>query len=66
MFPNLAAEIKRRGLTQKEFARKVQINENSFSRKINSKAVFNYKEITRIIGFFNPRLSLDYLFYENG
>lgn len=65
MFPNLAAEIKKRGLTQKEFARKVRISENSFSKKINSKAVFNYKEITRIIEFFNPRLSLDYLFYEN-
>lgn len=65
MFPNLSAEIKKRGLTQKEFAEKVKISENLFSKKMNSKAIFNYEEIKRIIEFFNPRLSLDYLFEES-
>ena len=64
MFPNLSAEIKRRGLSQKEFAKAVKISEQLFSRKINSKAIFNYAEIKRIIEFFTPRMSLDYLFEE--
>ena len=65
MFPNLLAEIKKRGLTQKEFAKEVKISEQLFSKKMNSKAVFNYEEIKRILEFFNPRLSLDYLFEES-
>ncbi|MCD7879027.1 MAG: hypothetical protein LUG16_03735, partial [Candidatus Gastranaerophilales bacterium] len=36
MFNNLIAEIKRRGLTQKEFAKRVKINEVVLSRKLNS------------------------------
>jgi len=64
MFFNLAAEIKRRGLTQKEFALKVGINEVLFSKKINSKTLWNLDEIKRILQFFANELSFDYLFFE--
>ena len=64
MFTNLAAEIKRCGLTQKQFARMVKINEVVFSRKINSEAEFKYSEIKRILEFFKLKLAFDYLFEE--
>ena len=64
MFTNLAAEIKRCGLTQKQFARMVKINEVVFSRKINSEVEFKYSEIKRILEFFKLKLAFDYLFEE--
>lgn len=64
MFTNLSAEIKRCGLTQKQFARMVKINEVVFSRKINSEVEFKYSEIKRILEFFKLKLSFDYLFAE--
>ncbi len=64
MFNNLIAEIKRNGLTQKEFAKRVKINEVVFSRKLNSETEFKYSEIVRILEFFNLKLAFDYLFEE--
>ena len=64
MFNNLAAEIKRSGLTQKQFAEKVRINPITFSSKINGKTEFQLVEIKRILEFFNLKLSFDYLFAE--
>ena len=65
MFYNLSAEIKRLGLSQKEFAKEVKISESLFSKKMHSKAIFNYEEIKRIFEYFNSKLSLDYLFEES-
>lgn len=64
MFSNLAAEIRRSGLTQKEFAKKVKMNEVLFSRKLNSQSSWNLSEIKRILEFFELKLSFDYLFAE--
>lgn len=64
MFSNLAAEIRRSGLTQKEFAKKVKMNEVLFSRKLNSQSSWNLSEIKRILEFFELKLSFDYLFEE--
>lgn len=64
MFSNLAAEIRRTGLTQKEFAKKVKMNEVLFSRKLNSQSSWNLSEIKRILEFFELKLSFDYLFEE--
>ena len=64
MFSNLAAEIRRSGLTQKEFAKKVKMNEVLFSRKRNSQSSWNLSEIKRILEFFELKLSFDYLFEE--
>ena len=64
MFNNLIAEIKRIGLTQKEFAKRVKINEVVLSRKLNSETEFKYSEIVRILEFFKLKLALDYLFEE--
>lgn len=64
MFLNLVTEIKRTGLSQKEFAQKVKINDIVFSRKINSLSEWKYSEIKRILEFFNLKLSFDYLFED--
>ena len=64
MFNNLIAEIKRIGLTQKEFAKRVKINEVVLSRKLNSETEFKYSEIVRILEFFKLKLAFDYLFEE--
>lgn len=63
-FLNLIAEISRTGLTQKEFAKRVKMNEVVLSRKLNSQVLFKLNEIKRILEFFELKLSFDYLFEE--
>jgi len=62
MYLNLATEIKKIGLSQKEFSKKVKINAIVFSRKINGDSDWKLSEIKRILEFFNLKLSFDYLF----
>jgi len=64
MFLNLITEIKRTGLSQKEFAQKVKINDVVFSRKLNSSSEWKYSEIKRILEYFKLKLSFDYLFED--
>ncbi len=64
MFLNLMAEIKKSGMSQKEFAKIIEINETTFSKKINSKADFTLIEMQKISNFFGGRLAFDYLFEE--
>lgn len=63
-FLNLIAEISRTGLTQKEFAKRVKMNEVVLSRKLNSQVLFKLNEIKRILEFFELKLAFDYLFEE--
>ncbi len=62
MFVNLAAEIKRTGLQNKEFAAKIGMNSVTFSKKINGKVDFTLSEVKKIVEFFNCEFSLEYLF----
>lgn len=62
MFLNLVTEIKKLGLSQKDFAKKVKINAIVFSRKINGESEFKLSEIKRILEFWDLKLSFDYLF----
>jgi len=62
MFLNLATEIKKAGLSQKEFSQKVKINTVVFSRKLNGDSDWKLSEIRRILEFWNLKLSFDYLF----
>ena len=62
MYLNLAAEIKRTGLSQKDFAIRVKISPIVFSRKINGETEFKLSEIKRILEFWGLKLSFDYLF----
>lgn len=62
MFLNLATEIKKAGLSQKEFSQRVKINAVVFSRKLNGDSDWKLSEIRRILEFWNLKLSFDYLF----
>lgn len=62
MFNNLSAEIKRAGLTNKEFAERVQMNPVTFSKKINGKVDFTLSEVVRIAEFFKCEFTVEYLF----
>lgn len=64
MFNNLAAEIKRIGITNKDFAEKVKINPVTFSRKLNGKVDFTLSEMKKIAEVFNCEFTLEYLFEE--
>lgn len=64
MFNNLAAEIKRIGITNKDFAEKVKINPVTFSRKLNGKVDFTLSEMKKIAEVFNLEFTLEYLFEE--
>lgn len=62
MFGNLAAEIKRTGLMNKEFAEKIEMNPVTFSKKLNGKVDFTLSEAKKIVKFFNCQFSFEYLF----
>ena len=62
MFLNLETEIKKAGLSQKEFATLVKINAVVFSRKLNGESDWKLSEIRRILEYWNLKLSFDYLF----
>lgn len=62
MFHNLSAEIRRTGLTNKEFAERVQINAVTFSKKLNGHVDFNLSEIKRIVDYFKHQFTAEYLF----
>ena len=48
MYPNLRAEIARRGLTQRELAPMLGIRAEALSLKINGKSAFSLKEAAEI------------------
>ncbi len=62
MYLNLTTEIKKAGLSQKDFAIKVGISPIVFSRKINGESDFKLSEIKRILEFWELKISFDYLF----
>lgn len=62
MYLNLVTEIKKTGLSQKDFAIRVKINPVVFSRKINGESDFKLSEIKRILEFWELKISFDYLF----
>lgn len=64
MFNNLAAEIARKGVKNKDFAEKIGIHPVIFSKKINGKVDFTLQEVIRIIEYFNCEFTFEYLFEE--
>lgn len=64
MYYNLINEISKRDLTIKDFANFINISPRTFSQKLQGKKNFFYKDIIKIVEFFNCKLSSDYLFKE--
>ena len=62
MFPNLRAEITRKGLTMAEVADAIGLSVTHFSLKMNGKYGFTLAEAFAIKKFLKTKLSIDVLF----
>lgn len=62
MYPNLAAEMSRNGITAEKMAKQIGINAATMSAKINKKDRMKLCEAARIRDTFFPDMSIDYLF----
>ena len=62
MFPNLMAEMARKGITQKDISTCIKKDKSTLSDKMNGKREFKISEIKKIKDTFFPDLTLDYLF----
>jgi hypothetical protein len=61
VYPNLRAEIRRKGLSESDFATEVVgISSSLFSLKITGRNSFKQREIERIIDYFN--MAYEYIF----
>ncbi|MGF0006572.1 hypothetical protein ACQRBP_04365 [Eubacteriales bacterium SGI.150] len=62
MYPNLAAEMSRNGITAEKMAKRIRINAATMSAKINKKDRMKLCEAAQIRDAFFPGMSIDYLF----
>ena len=62
MYPNLEAEMKRKGMTAKTLATKLNMAESTLSAKMNRKNRMKLDECVQIIDGFFPGMSIEYLF----
>lgn len=62
MYPNLAAEMKREGITGKSMASGLGVHASGFYLILQGKRNLTIGMARRIRGKFFPELSLDYLF----
>jgi len=65
MFPNLVAEMARKGLKRKDLAPLFKGRNATVSDKLNGKSPFLLDEAYRIQSTFFPDCTLDYLFARN-
>lgn len=66
MYPNLEAEMARKGLTGGDIAAGMNIAQSTFSAKLNKIDRLKLKECVEIIDKFFPGMKIDYLFkWEN-
>ena len=62
MYPNLRAEMARLGVTGMELAKRIDINNTTFSQKMNCKSEFTMAEARKIKQELGTEMSLDDLF----
>lgn len=62
MYPNLAAEMSRTGITAEKMAGKIGINVATMSAKINKAGRMKLYEAAKIRDNFFPGMAIDYLF----
>jgi len=62
MFPNLRAEMARKGLAVNEIAVRLGGSAKTLHRKLSGKSEFTRAEIFKIRNEFFPDLSIEYLF----
>lgn len=64
MFPSLYAEMARYGIKTKDIAQLLKINTKTARHKLTGKACFTFAEIKKIRDEFFPKLTVDYLFFN--
>lgn len=64
MFPNLEAEMARRGLTPEDISRAIKISPRSARNKLSGLSCWKYKEAVRIKDIFFAGMDLEFLFRE--
>lgn len=64
MFPNLRAEMARKGLDNKTLSMGLGVSPKTLSNKLSGKSEFTLSEIVRIKNQYFPNLSLEYLFEQ--
>ena len=62
MFPNLRAEMARKGLDGVDISARLGCSQKTFSNKMNGKSEFTRAEIFTIRNEFFPDLTIEYLF----
>lgn len=62
MYPNLKAEMARRGVLAKDIAVMLGVTETTISNKINGKFGFSLKEAMMIRDFIGADMTIDQLF----
>ncbi len=63
MFPNLRAELVRRGMNTKDFAEELGFAYPTLTRKMSGQSDFSYSEIIKIIEYLE--LTFEYLFKKS-
>ena len=64
VYPNLEAEIARRGIKKKDIAEELGISYKAFSNKRLGNSPFTYDEVCMICNCFFPDLDERYLFQK--
>ena len=65
MYPNLNAEMARKGIKRKDLAVLFAGNPNQVTAKLNGKIGLSLKDCEKIRDTFFPDLTIDYLFKRN-
>lgn len=64
VYPELAAEIARRGIKKKDIAKSLGICEKAMIEKLHGRSPFKWQEVRSIRDQFFPDLALEDLFRE--
>lgn len=62
VYPELVAEIAKRGIKKKDIAKCVEISDKAFCNKLQGKTSFTWDEVSKIRDTFFPETPKDQLF----
>jgi plasmid maintenance system antidote protein VapI len=65
MFPNIRAEMARKGLKINSMAEVLEINDRTLGNKLAGKTEFTWTEVSQIRKRFFPSCSIEYLFDQD-
>ena len=65
MFPNIRAEMARKGITAIEMAERLQMSRHTLTNKLYGRSEFSIADAMRIRDLFFPNCSLEYLFEQD-